>query len=295
MRLIVNFTFVFLIFTMLSPCLTFAFDLDETVDDEIRKNYNDSKLVNDTGINTKNGNIKQTNMDADENLPDLPKILNAPIQAKQPDIKTSSNEKPPVKSIPYTGVNVKIKKGTVFRVYNSSAISDWQSKGSSVKFTLKKQQNGKGYTIPAWTTFNGEVIEVHQPQITCNGGLVAIHVYSMTYKGQTIPINAYVTRANEKKIFFNTIKGERTYIKTMWKKGNWGRSLFNKMLNLTINLGSGSSTLILSPFPLAYGTICLGANTLVSPITAFFSKGGHVSIPADSKFSLKLEEDIFID
>lgn len=295
MRLSVKFTFLFLIFAMLSPCLAIAFDLDETVDDEIRKNYNDSKLINDVGIKTKQGTTKSKSND-DEDLPDLPKILNSQSPQKSPDIKSSQvSATPPTKVIPYTGGNVKVKKGTVFSVHNSSAISDWQRRGTSVKFTLKKQQNGRGYTIPAWTTFNGEIIEVHQPQITCNGGLVAIHVYSMTYKGQTIPINAYVTRANDKKIFFNDIKGERTYLKTMWKKGNWGRSLFNRMLSLTINLGGSGSTLILSPFPLAYGTICLGANTLVSPITAFFSKGGHVSIPADSKFNLKLNEDIYID
>ena len=96
-------------------------------------------------------------------------------------------------------------------------------------------------------------------------------------------------------IFFNDIKGSRTYIKTMWKKGNWGRSLFNRMMSLTVNLGSSNSTLILTPFPFMYGTICLGANTLVSPITAFFSKGGHVSIPAGSKFVLKLNEPAYID
>ena len=81
----------------------------------------------------------------------------------------------------------------------------------------------------------------------------------------------------------------------MWKKGNWGRTLFNKMMTLTVSLGASGSTLVLSPFPLAYGTLCLGANTLVSPITAFFSKGGSVSIPANSLFKIKLTEDIFIN
>ena len=117
----------------------------------------------------------------------------------------------------------------------------------------------------------------------------------MKYKGQTIPLNAYITRANDKKIFFNNIKGERTFLKTMWKKGDWGRTLFNKMLNLTINLGATTSTLVLSPFPLTYGTICLGANAITSPITAFFSKGGNVSIPANSNFRIKLLDDIMID
>ena len=64
------------------------------------------------------------------------------------------------------------------------------------------------------------------------------------------------------------------------------------MLNLTINLGGEGSTLILSPFPVAYGTICLGLNAITSPITAFFSKGGHVSIPANSNFRIKFEDEV---
>ena len=117
----------------------------------------------------------------------------------------------------------------------------------------------------------------------------------MIYKGRTIPLNAYVTRADSKKIFLNNIKGERNYLKTMWKKGNWGRTLFGRMLNLTVSLGGDGATLLLSPFPFAYGTICLGVNTLVSPITAFFSKGGHVSIPAGSEFRIKLLDDAYIN
>ena len=117
----------------------------------------------------------------------------------------------------------------------------------------------------------------------------------MIYKGQTVPLTGYITRANDKKIFFNNIKGERTFLKTMWKKGNWGRTLFNKMMSLTLSLGAEGSTFILSPFPFMYGTICLGANTLFSPISAFFSKGGKVSIPAGSPFKIKLNEDVFIN
>ena len=117
----------------------------------------------------------------------------------------------------------------------------------------------------------------------------------MLYKNQNVPITAYVIRANDKKIFFNNIKGERTYLKTMWKKGNWGRTIFNKMMTVSIGLGGESSTLVLTPFPIAYGTLCLGLNTIASPITAFFSKGEHISIPAGSQFRIKLLEDVMIN
>ncbi len=251
-----------------------AFDLDMTVDDEIRKNYNSEKLIKDT--NTQNT----------ESLPALPEILK---EQDTPVVKEAYTPPPVIN----TGT-VKIRSGTSFNVVNSTKISDWMQKGATVKFTNKSAIHKRKYSIPANTVFTGEILESHQPQITCNGGLVVIRVRSMLYKGKTIPLNAYITRADDKMIFLNNIKGDRTYLKTMWKKGNWGRTLFGRMFNLTVNLGGDGATLLLSPFPFAYGTICLGLNTLASPICAFFSKGGHVNIPAGSQFRIKLLDDAYI-
>ena len=256
----------------------YAFDLDMTVDDEIRKNYNSEKL------------IKDTNTQTEENLPALPEISKYQQEVSKEAAKEVYTPPPVIN----TGT-VKIRSGSSFNVVNSTKISDWMRKGATVKFITKSAIHKRKYSIPANTVFTGEVIESHQPQITCNGGLVVIRVRSMLYKGQTIPINAYVTRADDKMIFLNNIKGDRTYLKTMWKKGNWGRTLFGRMFNLTVNLGGDGATLLLSPFPFAYGTICLGLNTLASPICAFFSKGGHVNIPAGSQFRIKLLDDAYID
>ena len=273
---IVIFTLFLIFFTSWHA---FAFDLDMTIDDDIRKNYNSSKLVNDT------------NTESLETLPALPENL-------KNDTKTINSPKSEKYSAPQkliTSGKTKISRGTSFNVVNNAQISDWQTKGAKVKFTLKNQVVNRHFAVPAGTMFTGEVIESHQPQITCNGGLVVIRIRTINYKGQAYPLNAYVTRANDKKVFLNDIKGERKYLKTMWKKGNWGRSIFNRMLTLTINLGGDGSTLLLSPFPFAYGTICLGLNTLTSPICAFFNKGGHVNIPAGSKFRIKLLNDAYID
>lgn len=274
-------TFLLTLILLSISSKAFAFDLDLTVDDDIRKNYNSSKLVKDTHTE-----------DVEETLPALPEISKYKEAETITAPPTQEVYNPPV--IAKRG-NTKIHAGTVFEVVNSAKISDWQQKGANVRFATKTPIVKKKYTIPAGTIFTGEILESHQPQITCNGGLVVIRIRSMIYKGQTIPINAYVTKANAKKIFLNNIKGERTYLQTTWKKGNWGRTIFNKMMTLTVNLGGEGSTLILSPFPFAYGTICLGLNTLTSPICAFFAKGGHVSIPAGSKFSIRLLDEAYID
>lgn len=269
--------------------LVMAFDLDMTVDDDIRKNYNSGKLVNDTETEEL------------ETLPDLPdKLKNSSSSAtsNSQDKNVSGVTTPAKSNVPQKHVvsgNVKISKGTTFNVVSKSKISDWLKEGTTVKFVTKTSTNKKNYTIPAYTVFTGEIIESHQPQISCNGGLVVIRVRSMLYKGQTIPLNAYVTRADGKMIFLNNIKGDRTYLKTMWKKGSWGRALFGRMLTLTVKLGGDGSTFLLSPFPVAYGTICFGLNTIISPVTAFFSKGKHVLIPAGSAFRIKLLDDTYIN
>ena len=270
-----------------------AFDMDETVNDEIRKNYNPGQLVNDIGIMDSPLEIElqeQSNKTYDSNLPELPNIS----KDKKEQLSTSTNSKPQVYQT-YTGGNIKIKKGTSFNVISNGTISDWQRAGTKVKFTLRANTFTKNLTIPAGTIFNGEIIESHRPQISCNGGLIVIKVDSMIYKNTKVPIIAYITRANDKKIFFNNIKGNRTYLKTTWQKGNWGRTLFNKMLTVSIGLGGEGSTLILSPFPFAYGTICLGVNAITSPICAFFSKGDTISIPSGSPFRIKLIEDVMVN
>lgn len=254
-----------------------AFDLDMTVDDEIRKNYNSSKII-DTYV-------------PDESLPPLPEKLKNSAQVSTVQKPKTVAKTPAL----VTKGNVKIHKGTVFNVVSVAKISDWQAKGTVVKFKTNRSINKRKYTIPSGTVFSGEIIERHQPQISCNGGLVVIRIHYMTYKGQNIPLNAYITKADDKLIFLNNIKGERTYLKTVWKKGNWGRSLFGRMLTLTVNLGSEGSTFLLSPFPLLYGSLCFGANTLISPVTAFFQKGGHVLINAGSNFKIRLLEDSYID
>ena len=297
MKIVVRKTLILILTIFLMPLISHGFNLDETVDDDIRKNYNDSKLINDTGVKAVEKNIKNKslNQQQSDDLPPLPGITKYPASNKPSDVKSTNEIKPIVKYRPYNGGNIKVHKGTIFDVVNNSAITDWQRVGTSVKFSVKTPIQTNKYIIPAWTAFNGEIIDVHQPQLSCNGGLVAIRVYSMIYKGQLIPINGYIVKANDKRVFFNDIKGERRYLKTVWKKGGWGRALFNRMLSLTVNLGGDGSTLVLAPFPFLYGTLCVGLNTIVSPITAFFQKGGHVSIPAGSKFRIKLIEDIYID
>ena len=205
MKRIVGSTLIIASLYIASICDGHAFDVDETVDDEIRKNYNPTQLIQDvkgknSALDKKIDSAPAKPIIVDENLPALPNISKQASSIKAPDVKDNTE---PIVTKPYRGGNIKVKAGTSFNVTNTTSISDWQRKGTKVKFISKGNTFGKSYTIPSGTIFLGEIIESHQPQITCNGGLVVIKVDTMIYKGQRIPIVAYVTRANDKKIFFN--------------------------------------------------------------------------------------------
>ena len=257
----------YLAIILLSPS-GFAVDLDSTVDDAIRQNYKSDALI-------------------DETLPELPKVLQNSKNTSQVD--TIEHIKKQTTPASYRGV---IKSGTKFLVVNDNTISDGLKKGTKVTFHTKNQIYSKGLFIPVGTKFYAEVIDSHAPQFSCNGGLVELKVHSIVIDNSVTQVDGYITKANSKKIFLNNIKGKRTYLKTVWRKTGFGRNLFNKMLTLTVNLGGEGSTLILSPFPVAYGSIVLGLNTLSSPVLALFSKGGRVNIPVGTEFVIKLRDDV---
>ena len=85
------------------------------------------------------------------------------------------------------------------------------------------------------------------------------------------------------------------YSPRLYNRTNIFRDSPEKGAAVSVGLGATGSTIVLTPFPFAYGTLCLGANTILSPITAFFSKGEHITIPAGSDFRIKLLEEVMIN
>ena len=257
-----------------------AFDIDTSVDDEIRKKYNTKKIEDDL-------------------LPPLPDNL-------KNDIPLKSNENfskpvlstPPlkeVKTLPSSkDQQITLKKGTKFTVRLTSGISDKMSVGTKIYFRLSKPVKTRYFSLPENTRFIGVVTDSHTPQLAGNGGLIVIKVDNVTINGKSQEINAKITKANYKNIYFNNIKGKRTYWKNVINSTKPGRTFYNKMWAKTKKLAGDSVTVIFSPFTLITGVVVVGVNFIGSPVFALFSEGGSISIPANSPFELKLLEDTTI-
>lgn len=282
------FCLITVLLLLLSPVS--ALELDTSVDDEIRRTYDPSKL--------------------EQTLPELPKT--APSQTTAP-AKSQVPQTPP-KTLPVTpdakpqiGVKkfqndykydkstaIRIKKGTKFRVKSNSVISDYLREGAKVSFTSIKPVTQRYITVPAGTKFTAVVEDSHQPQMSGNGGLVVLMVDSITVNGQTRSVHGKITKANMKKIFFNNMKGKRTYWKGVANQIDKGENFYKKTRRTSSKLADNPVGILISPIPVLTGMVVYAVNFVGSPLFALWSKGGRISIPAGSEFEIKLLEDVYL-
>lgn len=275
--------FIFIVFSAVMKIQ--AFELDTSVDDEIRRNYNPSAL--------------------EQSLPVLPKVA--------PDNNAYSNIAPP-KSLPVTeksssGIkklpdtypktdkltSIRIKKGTKFKVKSSAYLSDSSVAGTRFSFITLKPVTQRYITLPAGSVFKAVVVNSHTPQIAGNGGLLEIMVDGIVHNGQTYYAKAKITKANHKKIFVNNIKGKHQYWHGVSNQIDKGQNFYGKTRRASSKLADNPIGIIISPLPTVFGMGVYAVNLAGSPLFALFSKGGKISIPAGSEFEIKLLEDTCLD
>lgn len=189
-----------------------------------------------------------------------------------------------------------VPKGKKFKVVLSNNISSSTPAGTRISFKSLYPETSRYITIPAGTVFYGKITDSHPPQYTGNGGLIVIKVTQMVYKGKNYPIEATISVADGQRVFFNNIKGERTYLKSIPKAIKPGANYFSKMWKVTKRLARNESgvEIILTPFSFIAGTVVYVANFIASPVLAIFYKGNAITIPANSKFTIKLSEDAIL-
>lgn len=257
----------------------FSLELDLSVDEEIKKKYDTSKIEYDV-------------------LPNLPKVTSpSNTQNYSPKVPqtlpTYSTTAPNISKVDINN-SIKIPKWTKFQVKSTQTISDWAKKGSYVTFTSTSPVYKKNITIPAGTKFHGLIVNSHRPQKTGNGGLVVIKITSMTYKGKTYNINGKITKANTKKIFFNNIKGKRQYFNGVGKRIDQGENFYKKTRKTSNKMADNPILVILSPVPTIVGIAGYTVCTVLSPFTALTTKGGNLSIPSGSSFEIKLLDSAYV-
>lgn len=265
-----------------------ALELDMSVDEEIRKKYDSSKLENTVlpplpKIDNSQNKTAPINNTTTQQITSIPKVTPTYTTEVRPQI-TPADKK----------AAIKIFRWTTFETKSNQKINNWLSVGSSVSFTTTAPVYKKNITIPTGTIFKGTITDVHKPQATGNGGLVVIKITSMTFNGKTYPVNAKITKANAKNIYLNNIKGQRQYWANAGKQVDKGEAFYQKARKTSTKLANNPIGIIISPIPTIVGVAGYTVNTVISPITSIFAKGGNVYIPTGSSFEIRLNESAYI-
>lgn len=272
--------FINLLILTISAMPVLAFDLDMSVDDTIKKQYDTGKLEQDVLNNNINQSQKQS-------------------------IKNSTSKSLPSATLDYSPTPMVITKAdnvytkkfpqwTTFTAKSNQAISGYSRKGTKVSFTTTENIYKKEVTIPAGTKFYGEIVNSHGAQSTGNGALVVLKITSMTYNGTTYQVRGKITKAKSKKIFFNNIKGQRQYIAGIGKQIDKGENFYKKTRRVSSKMSDNPILVILSPIPTLVGFVSYAGCTALSPITALTTKGGNLNLPAGSVFEIKLLDRVYV-
>ena len=288
-----NISTIFIIFMLLATPV-FALELDTSVDDEIRRTYDPSKLEQSLPALPKTAPTQQNTVSKTPQTTQAPKtapksLPSTPVAKPQLGVKKLPNEYKFDKS-----TAIRIKKGTKFRVKSNSVISDYLREGAKVSFSSIKPVTQRYITVPVGTKFTAVVEDSHQPQMSGNGGLVVLMVDSITVNGQTRSVHGKITKANMKKIFFNNMKGKRSYWKGVANQVDKGENFYKKTRRTSSKLADNPVGILISPIPVLTGMVVYAVNFAGSPLFALFSKGGRISIPAGSEFEIKLLEDVYL-
>lgn len=257
------------------PAQGYAYELDMSVDEEIQKKYNSSKLNYEV-------------------LPNLPKIDSSSSQTTVPKSKpVYTSAVPNVTPVDRSG-GIKISSWKKFSVKSNQTIADTQRVGTNVSFVTTSPVYSKSVTIPAGARFNGVIVNSHRPQMSGNGGLVVITINSLSFGGKTYAVSGRITKANYKKVFLNNIKGKHQYWAGVGKQISKGENFYGKTKKVAGKMSNIPIIEFLSPVPKLIGALGYGVNAVVSPLTGLTNRGGSLSIPAGSQFEIKLTEDLYV-
>lgn len=237
----------------------------------------------------KNALVPCNNIKVDELI--LDDKYKTPVKTKIVNLVTPKPSTTKPKTVVANYKYKKLPKGMQFRVVNTSKINDYMSEGQRIVFKSTQAVKTPYLTIPANTKFIGVIEDAHRPQMTCNGGLVAIRMVSAEINGYNQSIDGTIIKINTDRVRLGNLKGAHTYLKTTCKKAKWGQNKFSQYSKTASKLADKGAGIVVAPFPYLSGCVLACASTVTSPITALLGRGGSLTVPANTVFTIKLNEE----
>lgn len=241
----------------------------------------------------------------------MPPIIAAPVipDNNRPDIGTNNpnisqstpttvqeKKNPNLYAVPLISLNAGkfavFKKGTKLKVQLCNDVTNIEKHRSRVTLRTIEPVSTTFTTLPIGTLIKGNIARTREPQIFGNGALVELEPNKIVINDyKSSPVEAKVIKVEDKKVFFNNIKGRQTYFEGIKQAAKDGEPFFEKMHKKTVSFANRPATALLSPFPMLAGGLGYCAYAVAAPFKAVKTKGADVLLAENTELELKLKKD----
>ena len=187
------------------------------------------------------------------------------------------------------------KKGARLKVRSLDEVTSKDKIYKKVEFVTVEPVVTTYSTIPIGTLVSAEIQDIKEPKKMGGGAVVSLKAEKLFFDDEIRTIEGVVTKTEDKKIRFNRIKGDRTYLKEMIAYFETGKQNYKKSLEKSKKYSKSPKTFLISPFPVIGGAFGALGHYAAAPFYSIKKKGEEVELAEGSYYELKLTSDLKVE
>ena len=187
---------------------------------------------------------------------------------------------------------IKLDKGKTFIVRSQQPMDSDTPVGTLIAFVAQQDEVLFLGKEPSKVMFTGEVIENNPPRMAGRSSSLKLEIKKIKVDNVTYPAEAYITKMGKRNVFGGLLAGSPIYFMNLADVADEGTITIDKVYKDPCRYSCESIKTVARPFYYLGGAILQFADLLISPIVCFFMPGKEISIPENTAFEIKLENDI---
>lgn len=187
---------------------------------------------------------------------------------------------------------IKLDKGKTFIVRSMQPMDSDTPIGTLIDFVAQRNEALFLNKEPSKIMFTGEIIENNPPKMAGRSSSLKLEIKKIKVDNVTYPAEAYITKMGKRNVFGGLLNGAPIYFMNLADVADEGTITIDKVYKDPCKYTCESVKTVARPFYYLGGALLQLADLLISPIVCFFMPGKEISIPENTAFEIKLENDI---
>ena len=187
---------------------------------------------------------------------------------------------------------VKVDKGTTFKVRSLEAMDSDTPLGTIINFKSQIPEALIPDEEPSEVMFSGEVVENNPPRLAGRSATIKLAIRQIKVNNITYPAAAYISKMGEKRAMGGALAGLPIYADNLANLANQGTITIDRVYKNPCEYDDCITSTVVKPFYYLGGALLQLADLMVAPVICLFKSGTKISIPAETAFEIKLDENV---